>query len=243
MQSEQNTKSNAASDSPSDGIVDQDEGTSTSKRRAQQRSIETRDLILRAALLEFAERGFEAGSIRNIALRTGLQHPLITYHFRTKDILWRAVAESAFAEIRHLWDEGLPSEDDPMRPIERLRNAYLASFRFKVAHPDFHHFMLHESQSGNPRIQWLVETILRPMLDRLLPHICEAQACGELPKGDPVLIHYMLVGMTSVLTSLRGEISLTAGVDVMAPDITNAYADIIDQFLFMLHPGEVCDKS
>lgn len=240
MGNKQTTDGKVAPGSPVAENGVQDPATPTPKRRAQQRSIETRDMILRAALSEFAERGFEAGSIRNIGIRTGLQHPLITYHFRTKEILWRAVAESAFADIRHLWDESLPAEDDPMRPIERLRNAYLASFRFKVAHPEFHHFMLNESQSDNPRLQWLVETILQPMLDRLLPYICEAQACGDLPKGDPVLVHYMLVGMTSVLTSLRGEISLTAGVDVMTPAITEAYAQIIDLFLFKPRPIVAC---
>jgi TetR/AcrR family transcriptional regulator len=75
------------------------------KRREQQRAIETRQMILDAALSEFAERGFDAASIRNIAMRVGLQHPLITYHYRTKDLLWRAVAENAFAEIRKMWDE------------------------------------------------------------------------------------------------------------------------------------------
>src|ERR1700681_1097658 len=59
------------------------------KRAEQQRSLETRTSILNAAIAEFAERGFEAASIRAIADRLGLQHPLITYHYRSKDILWR----------------------------------------------------------------------------------------------------------------------------------------------------------
>ena len=62
------------------------------KRAEQQRSLETRASILNAAIAEFAERGFEGASIRAIADRLGLQHPLITYHYRTKDILWRAAA-------------------------------------------------------------------------------------------------------------------------------------------------------
>src|ERR1700732_456813 len=69
------------------------------KRAEQQRSIETRVSILNAAIAEFAERGFEGASIRAIADRLGLQHPLITYHFRSKDILWRGAAEPAFAQI------------------------------------------------------------------------------------------------------------------------------------------------
>ena len=66
------------------------------KRAEQQRSIETRTQILNAAIAEFAERGFEGASIRAIADRLGLQHPIITYHYRSKDILWRAAAEHAF---------------------------------------------------------------------------------------------------------------------------------------------------
>src|SRR2546430_10761426 len=49
------------------------------KRAEQQRSLETRGAILDAAIAEFAERGFEGASIRAIADRLGLQHPLITY--------------------------------------------------------------------------------------------------------------------------------------------------------------------
>src|SRR5690348_5898595 len=74
------------------------------KRAKQQRAINTRRAILNAALAEFAERGFDAASIRVIADRTGLQHPLITYHFRNKDFLWRAAAEYAFEQIREEWD-------------------------------------------------------------------------------------------------------------------------------------------
>ena len=61
-------------------------------RAQQQRALATRAAILNAAIAEFAERGFEGASIRRIADRTGLQHPLITYHYRSKDILWRAAA-------------------------------------------------------------------------------------------------------------------------------------------------------
>src|SRR4051812_49867198 len=73
------------------------------KRAEQQRSLETQASILNAAIAEFAERGFEGASIRAIADRLGLQHPLITYHYRTKDILWRAAAPHAFSQIKGGW--------------------------------------------------------------------------------------------------------------------------------------------
>jgi AcrR family transcriptional regulator len=201
------------------------------KRREQQRAIDTKQTILDAALSEFAQVGFEAASIRNIAASTGLQHPLITYHYRTKEILWKAVAENAFAQIRSLWDEGIPDQEN-MTPIERLRAEYSAFLRFTVAFPDFHHFMLRESRPGNPRLPWLVETILSPTMQRLLPQIHSAQDRGDLPEGNPVLIHYMMIGMTSVLSSLKDEIQQIAGIATDDQKVVDAYLGMIDALVF-----------
>src|SRR5258706_11205086 len=78
------------------------------KRPEQQRSLETRASILNAAIAEFAERGFEGASIRAIADRLGLQHPLITYHYRTKNILLRGAAQHAFSQIKARLDNLAP---------------------------------------------------------------------------------------------------------------------------------------
>src|SRR6202162_1550486 len=135
------------------------------KRAEQQRSVETRAAILNAAIAEFAERGFEGASIRAIADRLGLQHPLITYHYPSKDILWRAAAEHAFAQIRAGWDAAPDSSDLP--PLARLRDEYTTLFRYTVAFPEFHRFMRQEALSDNPRLKWVAKTILAPLLSRL----------------------------------------------------------------------------
>jgi AcrR family transcriptional regulator len=202
------------------------------KRREQQRAIETRKLILEASLTEFAQRGYDAASIRRIAERTRLQHPLITYHFRTKLILWRAVAEYAFAEIRAAWDRQAPPDSD-QPPIDRVRAEYRTFLRFTLQYPDFHHFMLRESHPNNPRLAWLTKTILKPILEnRLLPQIRAAQEAGELPRGNPILIHYMMIGMTSVLCSLHDEIQTIAGISTADPEIEHEYWGLIEQTVF-----------
>src|ERR1700682_4395574 len=114
------------------------------KRAEQQRSLETRASILNAAIAEFAERGFEGASIRAIADRLGLQHPLITYHYRSKDILWRAAAEHAFAQIRADWDISAREESD-LSPLVRLRQESTTLFRYSVSFPEFHRFMRQET--------------------------------------------------------------------------------------------------
>ncbi len=175
------------------------------KRAEQQRSLETRTSILDAAIAEFAERGFEAASIRAIADRLGLQHPLITYHYRSKDILWRAAAEHAFAQIRGGWDVSAPETVD-FPPLARLREEYAILYRYTVAFPEFHRFMRQESLTNNPRLKWVAETVLAPLLARLIPQIVAAQEQGLLPAADPILFHYMMVSLTAALSEFGPEI-------------------------------------
>ena len=180
------------------------------KRAEQQRSIETRASILNAAIAEFAERGFEAASIRAIADRLGLQHPLITYHYRSKDILWRAAAEHAFAQIRSEWDISAPEGCD-LSPLGRLRQ---------------------EALTNNPRLKWVAETVLTPLLGRLLPQIVAAQKEGLLPAGDPILFHYMMVSLTATLSEFGPEMQVTSGLSSESPKVTEAYWRLVDEMVF-----------
>src|ERR1700674_486973 len=204
------------------------------RRAEQQRSIETRASILNAAIAEFAERGFEGASIRVIADRLGLQHPLITYHYRSKDILWRAAAEHAFAQIRNEWDISAPEGSD-LSPLARLRQEYTTLFRYTVAFPEFHRFMRQETLTNNPRLKWVAETILAPLLGRLLPQIAAAQQQGLLPTVDPILFHYMMVSLTATLSGVGPEMQVTSGLSAENAKVIEAYWRLVDETVFGKH--------
>lgn len=201
------------------------------KRAEQQRSIETRASILNAAIAEFAERGFDGASIRAIADRLGLQHPLITYHYRSKDILWRAAAEHTFAQIRAEWDILAPVESD-LSPVARLRQEYTTLFRYTVAFPEFHRFMRQETLTNNPRLKWVAEAVLAPLLGRLLPQIIEAQKQGYVPAVDPILFHYMMVSLTTTLSEFGPEMQVTSGLSSTDPKVVGAYWRLVDRIVF-----------
>ena len=210
------------------------------KRAEQQRAIETRSAILDAAIAEFAERGFEGASIRAIADRLGLQHPLITYHYRSKDILWRAAAEHAFAQIRAEWDI-LAQQESDLSPVARLRQEYTTLFRYTVAFPEFHRFMRQETLTNNPRLKWVAETVLAPLLERLLPQITEAQKQKLLPAVDPILFHYMMVSLTATLSEFGPEMQVTSGLRPADPKIVAAYWCLVDEMVFGKQPDR--DRS
>jgi AcrR family transcriptional regulator len=201
------------------------------KRAEQQRSLTTRASILDAAIAEFAERGFEGASIRAIADRLDLQHPLITYHYRSKEILWRAAAEHAFAQIRTEWDVSAASSAD-LSPLERLRQEYATVFRYTVAFPEFHRFMRQETFTNNPRLKWAAETVLAPLLGRLLPQIVAAQKQKLLPTGDPILFHYMMISLTAALSEFGPEMRMTSGLSAEDPKVAKAYWRLVEEMVF-----------
>src|SRR5436305_10025249 len=204
------------------------------KRAEQQRSLETHGGILDAAIAEVAKRGFEGASIRAIADRLGLQHPLITYHYRSKDILWRAAAEHAFAQIREGWDTSAPENSD-LPPLARLREEYTTLFRYTVAFPEFHRFMRQEALSDNPRLKWVAETVLAPLLERLIPQIVAAQKQGLLPMVDPILFHYMMVSLTTTLAGFGPEMRIISGLSAENAKIIEAYWSLVDETVFGKH--------
>ncbi len=201
------------------------------KRAEQQRSLETRGAILDAAIAEFAERGFEGASIRAIADRLGLQHPLITYHYRSKDILWRAAAEHAFAQIRAGWDTSVPENSD-LPPLDRLREEYATLFRYTVAFPEFHRFMRQEAFTNNPRLKWVAKTVVAPLLERLIPQIVAAQRQRLLPAVDPILFHYMMVSLTATLSGFGPEMQVTGGLSPENAKVIETYWCLVDETVF-----------
>ena len=174
--------------------------------------------------------------IRAIADRLGLQHPLITYHYRSKDILWRAAAEHAFAQIRTEWDISAREESD-LSPLARLRQEYTTLFRYTVAFPEFHRFMRQETLTNNPRLKWVAKAILAPLLERLLPQIIAAQKQGLVPRVDPTLFHYMMVSLTATLSEFGPEMRVTSGLSTEDPKVVAAYWRLVEETVFGKEPN------
>lgn len=81
-----------------------------------------KELILRAASEEFADKGFAASKTSDIAAKAGLPKPNVYYYFKSKENLYREVLESI---IEPLLAASAPF-NQPGQPAEVLR-AYIRS--------------------------------------------------------------------------------------------------------------------
>ena len=108
-------------------------------------------------------------------------------------------------------------------------------FRYTVAFPEFHRFMRQEALTNNPRLKWVAETVLAPLLGRLIPQIVAAQKQGLLPSVDPILFHYMMVSLTATLSGFGPEMQITSGLSAENTRVIEAYWRLVDETVFGMH--------
>jgi AcrR family transcriptional regulator len=68
-------------------------------RKTRVDGIETREAILAAAQEEFAEKGFELASAREICRRAGVNSALLSRYFGSKEDIYRIVAKKLFGDL------------------------------------------------------------------------------------------------------------------------------------------------
>jgi AcrR family transcriptional regulator len=91
-----------------------------------------RELIARAALAEFAERGFDAASVGRIAAAAGAARTVLYDHFPSKHALFVEVLRAEHDELLGYLREALSS---PGSTEERWRATFDAYFRFVEERP------------------------------------------------------------------------------------------------------------
>lgn len=206
-------------------------GGRSSVRSEQQRSIESRISILEAALAEFAEKGYDATSIRSIGERAGLHFTLVTYHFKNKRRLWEAVIGHFFEEMNDRWQAEMATmqSDDP---FERLRHQFQSFLIFSVKYPNFHKALLQENRSNSPRLEWVIKYFVKPIMDATIPNISKSQRDGKIIESDYTLFYYMLLGACSGLSMMAGEIGEISDIDPESDETILEYWNIIDSIVF-----------
>ena len=101
------------------------------RRRDKER---TRQAILDAAREEFVAYGLTGARVEAIAARTSTVKRMIYYYFGSKEGLYLAVLEQAYAAIREA-EQGLVLADLP--PVEALRRLIGFTFDYHEANPGF----------------------------------------------------------------------------------------------------------
>jgi TetR/AcrR family transcriptional regulator len=172
---------------------------------------ETRAAILAAAERHFAERGFEAARLEDIATDVGIRRAAIFYHFSDKHELYAEVLAEVLGDaIRVLPPAGSPGK--------RILAATSGWIDYVARRPTVARLILREAASARPGVASPMVRAGGALVEWLRVLIDEGVASGELePLTDPHRF-MSLMGLTTVF-HFAAMPSLTPGIafDPSAP--------------------------
>ncbi len=168
---------------------------------------DARTRILKTALKEFAIKGFNGVSTTEIAKVAGVTQPLIHYHFKTKEALWKAAVEQAFSWLQ----QDLEKLDSHLAQKELLIAFVRTLIAFAAKHPEVGQFLLREGMQESVRLTWMTEQLLQPAFDLLFVYHQQGVAEGWL---QPIPFAQLSIIMTAISTHFFA----------LAPMISQVYA-------------------
>lgn len=191
----------------------------------------TRDRILAAAVELFSERSFDGATLREIAQRAGVTQPLLHYHYRSKDELWRAAVDSLFAELR----DALAERSHGLRGVDALTAAKLRVrefITFSARNPQLHRIITQESKADGARMEYLVEQHVRPLYVNTVELFERLTRDGLLPPIPAPHLYYILTGAGPTMFVLGPECQRLSGLDPQSDEVIDAHADAVCMLLF-----------
>ena len=152
----------------------------------------TRAAILAAAERLFAERGFDATRLEDVASAVGIRRASIVYHFRDKAELYDAVLADVLGTLRARLERVLLEDAPFAQRIERAVSTWIDEV---VARPALGRLLLREVADGTPARDSRLAPHLRPffpLVERFL-----ATRDVALPRDvDPVAVASQVAGGT-----------------------------------------------
>lgn len=190
---------------------------SRSKREPAGQTDTSRVRIITAAEAVFSERGYDAGTIRDVAHRADVPLGLVTYYFPGKLSLYRAVFEARVPEIVQQRLAGMALADleaDPDRRLELLVKALLVpmlGMRGTEGGRRFAVLMAREIADPSSKDRGIIEELMQPVTVTFLTAL--RNALPEERQGAALWAYGAMMGAMLYMMSGAGRMpDVSAGI-------------------------------
>lgn len=182
------------------------------------------DRIMDAAVISFAESGFEGARMDRIADMAKVNKATIYYHIGGKKALYSAVLHQVFSVQLDLMEAQVESAGSPR---EQLIAVYQAIRNLIVEKPNVTTILMREVAAGGKHLpEIFVQDLMRifTTLDKILKKGCDD---GVFEAAHPIVVHLMstasLVYYSKIIPILREK-------GLLQDDIVQSYALAFDDF-------------
>ena len=182
-------------------------------------SEDTKEAILRAAVIEFGEHGLTGARVDAIADRAETNKRMIYYYFGDKEGLYLCALEASYKKIR---DQEVNLYLERLEPESALRHLVAINFDHHVANEHYIRLVMSENINRGRTLSKSTEisSLNRPALTVLSAIYERGVASGVFRPGlDPLEIHASISALTFYNVSNR----YTFGLIFQAPTHSPAY--------------------
>jgi TetR/AcrR family transcriptional regulator len=185
-----------------------------SRKPKTRRWARRRDEILRVAEEVFAEIGFAAATLEEVARRLELRRPALAYYFDDKEALY----DSVFAGILEALGERLSSafaEEDPLAAMEATTSIWID---FLSERPAAGRVLLRQMVEALPPRSHRTRAVFESTAGQLREVIARGEAQGRFKPIDAGHYGVMIAGTSLLWVSARDALQRAYGFDSTAPE-------------------------
>ncbi len=183
--------------------------------------------ILEVATREFADMGYAGARVDRIAAKTRTTKRMLYYYFGSKEQLFVAVLERAYAGIRAL-EQQLDVEH--LDPLDALRQLAELTFDHHEWHQDFIRLVSIENIHRAEHLERssTLTGLANPALDVLTRILQRGQAAGKFRDGiDPLDVHMIISAFCVFRTANQHTFRAIFQRDMLDPERREHYRSML----------------
>ena len=187
----------------------------------------TKENILQVATEEFVDAGFSGARVDTIAEKTKTSKRMLYYYFGSKEGLYLAVLERAYAKIRSL-ESRLDLEN--LGPEEAMRSLITSTFDHDDANPDFVQLVSIENihRAEHLKSSDVLRRTNSGAIDIIAAILARGEASGAFRrKVDPVDLHQMISAACFFRVSNRHTFGAIFNRDLMDDELKARHRQMI----------------
>ena len=188
------------------------------RKRLRRTAALSKEMIIKAAITEFALKGLDGARVDEVARRSGINKTLLYHHIGNKDDLFTAALEATYQTIRERQREFVARRMDPEAGMRELVHLLMSIW---VEHPEYGKLLASENFHGGKHVRRskLIGEMYQQVVDALNDLLKRGVAQGVFRPGlDAIDLYISISSLSAYYVAHQHTLNALFHFDPMKPD-------------------------
>ena len=202
------------------------------RKRMRRTAALSKEMIIKAAITEFALKGLDGARVDEVARRSGINKTLLYHHIGNKDDLFTAALEATYQTIRERQREFVARRMDPEAGMRELVHLLMSIW---VEHPEYGKLLASENFHGGKHVRRskLIGEMYQQVVDALNDLLKRGVEQGVFRSGlDAIDLYISISSLSAYYVAHQHTLNALFHFDPMQPHRLRQREDhIVDMIL------------